>query len=128
MPRTSRRTKQNELLENELTEMNSFFSAEDLMSKIRKKDSSLGIATIYRFLKKKSDDGEIHVYNCKGKKIYSLGERNHSHFICKQCGKTSHFNIRDIGIIKNSVKGEICHFQLDVYGICKNCKQKNNMR
>ncbi|MDD5023367.1 MAG: transcriptional repressor [Candidatus ainarchaeum sp.] len=121
--KSSRKTKQKEIIEKELLSMNSFFNADDLFRVIRKKDNAIGIATIYRFLKKKSGDGELHSYICAGKKLYSIGKRNHSHFICKKCGKTSHFNIEEISAIRNSIKGDICHFQLDVYGICEYCKK-----
>jgi Fe2+ or Zn2+ uptake regulation protein len=123
MPLRSRKTKQKELLEKELTNTSSFFTADDLFALIEKKDSSIGIATIYRFLKQKSELGELHSYRCGSKLLYSVEKRNHSHFICNQCGQTSHMDIKDIGTIRDSVKGEMCHFQLDVYGICERCRR-----
>ncbi len=124
MPK-SRKTKQKEILERELRNCKNFFNAEDLMKQTSKKGLSIGIATVYRFLRKKSKNSELHHYTCKGKRIYSIDKRIHSHFICKQCGRTNPFNMEDISAIRKSVKGEICHFQLDVYGICEQCKKQN---
>ncbi len=120
----SRKTRQKELIELELNNVEVFFTAEDLLQQIRKKDSAIGIATVYRFLKQKNDVEKLHSYSCSGKRIYSVEKRNHSHFICKRCNRTIHFNMSDIGVIKNSVKGDMCHFQLDIYGICENCKKQ----
>lgn len=121
----SRKTRQKEALEEMLGKMDPFFTAEDLLSKMQDKTPSIGIATIYRFLKQKAEAGELHSYRCDGKTIYSMEKKNHAHFICKECGRTSHFSIKDIGEIKKSIMGEMCHFQLDVYGICTNCKKKH---
>jgi len=105
-----------------------FFTADSLHSSIRRKDPSIGVATVYRFLKEKSKNGELHTYRCDGKNIYSVEKRNHAHFICNQCGTTTHFHIGDISAIKDAVKGEICHLQLDVYGICEKCRQNKEAR
>ncbi len=66
MPRKSRKTKQKELIELELNNAEVFFTAEDLLKQIRKKNQAIGIATIYRFLKQKSDAEELYSYNCNG--------------------------------------------------------------
>ncbi len=123
MTRKSRKTRQKEIIESALSDVGAFFTAEDLHSSVIEKDSSIGIATVYRFLKDKSDNAQLHSYRCEGKKIYSIEKRNHAHFICTDCGTTTHFNIGEIGGIKKSVRGEICHLQLDVYGICEMCKK-----
>jgi Fur family ferric uptake transcriptional regulator len=126
MPRKSRKTRQKEIIESSLQDVEAFFTAEDLHSAVIEKDSSVGIATVYRFLKEKSEDAQLHSYRCEGRRIYSIEKRNHAHFICTDCGSTTHFNIGDIGEIKKSVKGEICHLQLDVYGICEKCKNNRS--
>ncbi len=123
MVRKSRRTRQKDILDSEIIKAEVFFTAEDLLERVKKIDASIGIATIYRYLKQKIIENELHSYSCRGKKLYSVEKRNHSHFICKKCGKTIHLDIADISAIKNSIRGEICHFQLDVYGVCENCKK-----
>jgi len=120
----SRKTRQMEDLEEILTKMEPFFTADNIFEKINDKKQNIGIATIYRFLKQKAELGELHSYRCDGKTIYSLEKLNHSHFICKQCGRTTHFIINDISSIHKAIKGKMCHFQLDAYGICESCLRR----
>ncbi|MFO7677377.1 MAG: transcriptional repressor [Thermoplasmatota archaeon] len=121
----SRKTKQKELIQSEINIMNSFFTADDLYEKIKKKDQSIGIATIYRFLKDLREQKDLHSYVCERKMIYSQDENNHCHFVCQQCNKIMHFTIDKIDFLKTKIPGDICHFQIDVHGICNTCRQKS---
>ncbi len=47
----TRETRQKKIIEQELSKLKFFFTAEELHKKVVKKDSNMGIATIYRFLK-----------------------------------------------------------------------------
>jgi|SRR3989344_4382832 len=118
-----RKTKQKETLEKELSYFNAFFTAEDLHQKAKKKDISIGIATVYRFLQNIRKKQQLHSYTCERRIIYSK-KSNHCHYICQKCGKQTHINIESIDFIKRKVEGTLCHFQIDIHGICKNC-QKN---
>ncbi len=118
----SRNTKQKEILSEEISNFNSFFTAEELLERANKKDSNLGIATVYRFLKDLADKRKVHSYACNRKAIYSISEKNHCHFACEKCGKVKHIEISSIDFIKNKVDGSICHFQINVSGLCEKCK------
>ena len=62
-----RNTKQKELLLNSLSNIDTFFTAENLLEKIQKtslSSKSIGIATIYRFLNEIKSEGKIHSYVC----------------------------------------------------------------
>ena len=118
----TRNTKQKKIIEDAISSYSSFFTADDLLKKVQKTDDSIGIATIYRFLKEKKNDDEIHSYNCRRKTVYSTQKNNHCHFICTKCGKITHFNIKDIDFIEKNIDGKVCHFQVDIYGLCKDCK------
>ena len=120
----SRNTKQRELLREEVKRFNSFFTAEELLSKV--KDSKLGIATVYRFLNDLENVKEIHSYVCNRKTIYSIDEKSHCHFVCEKCGKVSHIEIKNLDFIKNKINGSICHFQIDIGGICNKCKSEKS--
>jgi len=123
MSRKIRLTKQKVVIEKELINFKTFFTADDLLQKIKAKDKKIGIATIYRFLKDKTIKNEIHSYYCDRKQIYSTTKNNHCHFICSKCGKTTHFNIKDLDFMKGSIQGKICHFQIDLTGICNKCSK-----
>ncbi|GIU69374.1 MAG: hypothetical protein KatS3mg002_0610 [Candidatus Woesearchaeota archaeon] len=118
----SRKTKQKELLEKELISIKDFFNAEELYKKVKEK--GIGIATIYRFLNMKVKNRELHKYFCEGRTIYSMSLNNHCHYTCQLCGRKEHIIIRDITPIKKNINGTICHFQIDVTGICGVCLKK----
>jgi Fe2+ or Zn2+ uptake regulation protein len=122
----SRNTKQKEILQKELDNMMGFFSAEDFYRILLKKMSHIGIATVYRFLNEKIKNNQLHSYYCDKRTVYSNSKNNHCHYICQQCGKTQHVDIKDIDSIKKSIKGSICHFQIDVYGVCDECLKKDS--
>jgi Fe2+ or Zn2+ uptake regulation protein len=121
MARQSRNTKQKELLLNLLNEMETFFSADDLLIKANKKDKKIGIATVYRFLSDLRKNFLVNSYLCNKKMVYSK-EKSHCHFICEKTNKTIHFEIDNIDFLKSKIPGKIKSFQLEIRGICDNCK------
>ncbi|MFH2021061.1 MAG: transcriptional repressor [archaeon] len=125
MPKETRNTRQKVLIEEEMKKMDCFFTADELFDRVRKKDKKMGMATIYRFLNDIGCKDALHCYVCDRKKVYSSEKNNHCHFICSKCGKTSHLDIGSIDSIKKNIKGKICHFQIDVYGICEDCLKQN---
>ncbi|PNX53800.1 MAG: hypothetical protein BV458_02675 [Thermoplasmata archaeon M9B2D] len=120
----SRKTKQKELIQTEIVSLKSFFTADELYENIKKKDATIGIATVYRFLKDLRKRKELHSYVCDRKMIYSHNEDNHCHFICQKCDVVTHFTIDKIDFLKKQINGDICHFQIDVHGICNDCLEK----
>lgn len=127
MGRTSRKTRQKEIVQNELKKFSSFFTAEDLHGAAKKIDEDVGIATIYRFLKESAKKEEIHSYQCGNRSVYSTHKNNHSHFICEKCGKSRHITLESIDFIKRKIDGNICHMQIDVYGLCKDCTKTGSV-
>ncbi len=95
-----------------------------LFEYVQKKHPKIGIATVYRFLKELREKGFIHSYVCNRKILYAKEKKSHCHFICEKCKKIEHFDLEKIDFIKKGVKGDICHFQLDVSGICETCRNK----
>lgn len=116
-----RQTKQKEMIKQEINSFSSFFNAEELYNKVMKMNKSAGIATVYRFLNSLVKNGEIHSYTCDRKTIYSNSKKNHCHFTCEKCGEIEHIDIKKLDFLKKQIKGEVCHFQIDVTGICEKC-------
>ncbi len=116
-----RNTKQKRIIEEEVQKFETFFTADELHSRVKKIDSKIGIATVYRYLRDNSCDGNLHLYNCERRKIYSINDKSHCHFHCIKCGRNNLIQVKKIDFIKHGVKGKVCHFQLDIYGICENC-------
>jgi len=117
-----RNTRQKEIIQKELNKIGTFFTAEELHLLVKKKDTEVGIATIYRFLKETAKKEHLHSYECNRRKIYSTKTDNHCHFVCEKCGKIEHFNIAKIEFLKDKINGDVCHFQINVHGICTKCK------
>ncbi len=120
----SRNTRQKEILQKEFESFTNFFTAEDLHDKIKKRDKEIGIATVYRFLKDLREKRKLHSYVCDRKMIYSKEKNSHSHYACQCCGKTFHINIKNLDFIKKEIPGNICHFQIEVAGVCDDCSDK----
>ncbi len=123
MKKLSRQTKQKAIVERHILNFKTFFTAEELYSQIIKEDAKIGIATIYRFLKDLRKKGLLHSYTCNRKILYSAKQKSHCHFTCEKCSQISHFDIKKIDFIKEKAYGDVCHFQLDITGICNNCKK-----
>ena len=119
-----RNTRQKFIIEEEARKFVSFFTADELFEKVREQDPKIGIATVYRYLKDTGCKGELHTYNCDRRMIYSTSDSSHCHFHCTECNIVSHINIKKIDFLKKGVKGRICHFQIDIYGICEACLRK----
>ena len=117
-----RKTKQKELIEEEVKKLDSFFTAEELFKRVNQKDKKIEIATVYRFLRNLKKKEKLHSYLCNRKTVYSKEENNHCHFVCQKCGEIKHFDVKSLDFLK--IKESICHFQIDVHGTCKKCLKK----
>lgn len=67
---------------------------ESLYKKVQERDSSVGVATIYRTMNLLVDCGLVEAHSFQnGKKTYErlFRVRHHDHLICTSCGKTIEF-------------------------------------
>ncbi|MBI2572908.1 transcriptional repressor [Candidatus Woesearchaeota archaeon] len=119
----TRQTRQKEIISSNLNQFSTFFTAEELATKVQIKYPQIGIATIYRFLKDCATSGSLHAFTCGKKTVYSRNLKNHSHFICEKCGNIEHINVEKIDFLKERNLGEICHVQINVTGVCKKCSK-----
>ena len=117
-----RSTQQKKILRESVVAFNSFFNAEEVYTKVR--THKVGIATVYRFLKNMEEQGELHSFLCNRRTIYSTNKNNHCHFTCEKCGKVKHLPAKNLDFLPVGIEGEVCHIQIDVTGICKECKGK----
>jgi Fe2+ or Zn2+ uptake regulation protein len=122
----SRTTNQRKLLEEEVKHFQSFFDADKLYRQVSKKNEKIGIATVYRFLKSYAEEGKIHSYSCNGKTTYSSNKKNHCHFTCGKCKNVKHIRLKKLDFIQKEVKGDICHFQISITGICDQCRNSES--
>jgi Fur family transcriptional regulator, ferric uptake regulator len=124
MVKKSRKTYQKELIEGLADNINGFFSAEDIFKLAKKKDSQIGIATIYRSLNYLKSKNKINSYTCERRALYSKEKNSHCHYICEKTGKVTHFDIDSLDFlkkIKDKIPGSITSFQLEIHGVCDKC-------
>ncbi len=90
----------------------------------------IGIATIYRTLVLLEESNMVTSlsFGSAGKK-YELGAKeHHDHMICTNCGSITEFVDEEIEkrqhIIANELGFNMSDHSMQIYGICKNCKNK----
>lgn len=93
-------------------------------------DLKTGIATVYRTLALLEDSQMVTSlsFGAQGKK-YELGAKeHHDHMICTSCGDITEFVDAQIEDRQDSIASElgfkISDHSMQIYGICKNCQDK----
>jgi len=120
----TRKTKQKDIIEQEIKNYDGIFNAERILKKIKEKDKKISSATVYRFLKNLRKNNRIGYYICNRKTIYS-NKKSHCHFICSNCKKIIHFNVKSAEFLNKIKVGKPTHFLIEVYGICDDCIKGN---
>lgn len=107
------------------------FSAEELYKKVVKKNSSIGIATVYRTLKLFQEAGLARMSQFgKGEARYEHNylHGHHDHLICRQCGKIMEFENPVIEKLQKQIAKKhhfkVTSHRLEMFGICSNCISK----
>jgi Fur family ferric uptake transcriptional regulator len=117
----TRRTRQKQLIEEEIRKFDTFFTAEEVYERVSRRDPKIGMATVYRYLNDADREDRPHSFFCDRRRVYSFNKDNHCHFECKVCKRVRHFDIDRIDFLNKAVGTGICHFQIDVVGICEDC-------
>ena len=102
---------------------------EDIHTRVREQDPTIGIATLYRTMKLLVDSGlaEMHTFNYKTTYEHLFQVRHHDHLICKICEKNVEFEHPLI----EKYQLEVCErhgftlksHRMDLFGICKDCQK-----
>jgi Fe2+ or Zn2+ uptake regulation protein len=120
----TRATRQREELAHILKKQKTYFTSNEFFTKVEKENNRISRATMFRFLKELRKKSKITSFICNRKLLYTLNHNNHAHFICELCGTKQHISIKDLSSLAKSVSGSLCHFNLDMYGMCERCKEK----
>ncbi len=123
-------TKQREIIINEFLKINSHISAVELYKKVSKTHKNIGFATVYRTLKVLTESGYAEGKSFgDGHARYEPSENtsHHDHLICEKCGKIIEFYDPELERIQEQISQKfdftIKRHDLQIYGICKNCKK-----
>ncbi|WP_457622684.1 Fur family transcriptional regulator [Persephonella sp.] len=123
-------TPQREAIFRKIISTKGHFEIEDLVHKIKTKNMSVSRATVYRTLNILKEMGLVNeVIKYGNKTIYEVAlKEHHDHLICKKCGKIIEFHSDEI----EKLQDKICNkydfkpefHRLEIFGICKECRQK----
>ena len=106
-------------------------SIEELLARVRVRDSAIGYATVYRTLKLLAESGVANERKFSdGLTRYELadGDAHHDHLICVQCQKIVEFEDARV----EAIQDEIAHkhgfivrtHKHELYGVCPQCQAK----
>jgi len=108
---------------------NRHLSVEDLYDIVKKKDSRIGQATVFRTMKLLREANIAKEVNLGDKKIryeQKFGHSHHDHLVCVKCGRFIEAMEPKIEKLQNDLcrKFEFIpkDHKMEIFGICKQCK------
>ncbi|MBI5194343.1 MAG: transcriptional repressor [Nitrospirae bacterium] len=121
-------TRQREMILETFIKTGGHISAEDLYNKVSRKDTSIGLATVYRTLNLLCECGIAQQREFgEGYTLYEIVQdyKHHDHLICTTCGKIIEFEDCNIERLQEKVAQDngftIYTHKLEIYGLCKEC-------
>jgi len=124
-------TPQRRIILDTLLKKNGHLSSEELYALVKKRDASIGQATVYRTLKLLSDSGLIEPLDfADGVTRYEpcYGKDHHDHLICEQCGKNIEIVDEVIERRQEQLAKEhgftLIRHKMYLYGLCPECRPK----
>ncbi|MFZ2418542.1 MAG: Fur family transcriptional regulator [Smithellaceae bacterium] len=126
-----RDTSQRELILEVFLKREEHVSAEELYDVVKKRDSSLGQATVYRVLKLIVEAGlarEVDLGDGVMRYEHNYNHPHHDHLVCRGCGKT--IEVFDSVIeelqkrVAESYGFELTDHEMYLYGFCENCRKR----
>jgi Fur family transcriptional regulator, ferric uptake regulator len=126
-----RMTRQRETVLDEFLRNEGHQSAEELTAAVKKKDKTIGQATVYRVLKVLAESGiarEVRLGDGVARYEHNVDHEHHDHLTCESCGKT--IEIFDAQIeerqrkLAKDHKFVITRHVMNIFGICEECRKK----
>ncbi|WP_031481622.1 Fur family transcriptional regulator [Maridesulfovibrio frigidus] len=120
-----RRSKQRELILEELKALTCHPTADELYEIVRKRLTNISLGTVYRNLDLMASSGIILKIDSGGKNRFDGNAIPHPHLRCIECGKVDDIMF-DVSLpIPSELEAngyEITGCTIEYYGICPNCK------
>ena len=106
------------------------FTAQEAFEIVNERNSEIGFATVYRFLKKLSEQKYVTEVRMGGMpaRYEWAAKDHHDHLTCTRCGKIVEFENQRIEDLQEKTAQKygfrLTHHILELYGICKDCQGK----
>ncbi len=109
-------------------------TAQEVFEKTSAKDSSIGFATVYRFLRLLANHQlvtEVRMGGLPARYEWTKKKCHHDHLTCKSCGKIVEFVNPDIERLQLEVAKSfgfiLTGHILELYGVCPDCQKKSDI-
>lgn len=111
------------------------FTAQEIFETVSEDHPEIGFATVYRFLKKLSEQHYVSEFRLGGMpaRYEWMTKNHHDHLSCTNCGKIVEFENQKIESLQESIAEiygfKLTHHVLELYGTCPQCQtlqQKKN--
>lgn len=123
-------TRQRELIVAEFFRKHQHLTVEELHQKVRRQDSSIGYATVYRTLKLLTEWGLALKREFGGgqARFEHVTARHHDHLICVRCGEIIEFENEKIERLQEQVcerhRFHLVTHKMELYGLCEKCRRR----
>ena len=112
-----------------LVEGRDHVTAQELYETVSKVDSSLGFATVYRFLHTLAENKlvtEVRMGGLPARYEWAKKKSHHDHITCQSCGKICEFENMEIERLQVAIAKSLGFIMtdhvLELYGICSSCQ------
>lgn len=116
---------------NEFLRTEGHLTAEELTAAVKKRDKTIGQATVYRILRILADSGiarEVRLGDGAVRYEHNIGHEHHDHLICESCGKTVEIVDEEIERLQKKLAEKhrfvIARHVMNIYGLCEHCREK----
>ncbi len=125
-------TRQREVILETFLKTEKHLSTEDLYRVIRRKNSGIGQATVFRTLKLLTGAGiakEVYLGDRRVRFEHKYGHQHHYHLVCQVCSKLIETVDSEIerlqDVLCKKFKFTSTSHRLQIFGICKECKKNS---
>jgi Fur family transcriptional regulator, ferric uptake regulator len=122
-----RKTRQRAAVDEILSEVNEFRSAQEIHDDLRHKGDPIGLTTVYRTLQSMVEAGEVDaIRTAVGETTYRrCSNGHHHHLVCRRCGRTVEVSGPAVENWASSIAAEhgfrdVSH-DLEIFGTCADC-------
>ncbi|HSR52872.1 MAG TPA: transcriptional repressor [Acidobacteriota bacterium] len=128
-------TRQREVVVTAFLKEEGHLSADELFTVVRKVDSKIGLATVFRTLKTLTDCGlarEIDLGDGRARFEHDYKQPHHHHLICEECQTAIEFTSPEFERLQEKIVSQYefkpTRHKLQIFGLCKRCQEQRRQK